>query len=108
MPTQLDPVLALALELRDSLRDSKLSGQHDSDFDEDSERADRLLRLLVNERGDRSAQLTLTKSEVGGLVHIRETMLTQRARDETPQSEILEDAQACIEILDPLINRFFD
>ena len=105
MSTQLDPVLALALELRDSLRDVS----KDYDATDLFESADQLLRMLINERGDQRAQLVLSKDEIGQLVHLRESMLGMgRNADEIAPDEIRGETAWVVETLDPVLDRFFD
>lgn len=113
MSTELDPTLALALQLRDSLRDaSKAIDEESQMFTDDAERADRLLRMLVNERGDRGAQLVITKAEVGQLVELREALCAfctahKSGLQQLNAARVFEEAEEGYEALNSLITRYF-
>jgi hypothetical protein len=102
--SRLDPAIRLALELRDSLRALATGLEDPERYTADAERADALFQLLLD-RGAGADQLVLSKREVGQLAHIQETLLS--IRRDSADKELDEDTTACLEFLDPMVERFF-
>ncbi len=100
-PTKLTPVMTMALELRDSLRDASKSVTSDGSMDADAELADRLFRELA---AGAESGVWLSKSAVRDLMELRDRFTQLSSCDGDIRGWKFDDE---IEVLTRLIDRFF-